>query len=146
MSGTIGLSLLDMLHDVLLVSLLVNHSISFLESTDKSVDSAVELVQVSLHVFLLTLEVFGFLITVEVLKVVLISVRLVTFSLIVLLGVGILLLHESLSSLKSSSSDVLSSLREQVAEFEELGLLDTHEDDVWENLGLTVFQVIWVVS
>ena len=146
LSGTIGLSLLDLLHDVLLVSLLGNHGISFLESTDKSVNSAVELVQVSLHVFLLTLEVFCFLVTVEVLKVVLISVKLVTLSILVLLRVGVLLLHESLSSLKGSSLDILSGLREQVAEFEELGLLDTHEDDVRENLGLTVFLVIWVVG
>ena len=55
------------------------------------------------------------------------------------LGVGVLLLHELLSSLQGSSLDVLSSLREEFAEFVQVVVGAAHEDDVWELLGRASF-------
>lgn len=70
------------------------------------------------------------------------------FLLIVLvgLGVGILLLHELLSSLKRSSLDVLSSLWEEVAELIQVLVGTAHEDDVWQVVSRSILLVIWSVS
>ena len=50
--------------------------------------------------------------------------------------------HETESSLKGSSLDVLGGLREQVTKLLELGLGDAHEDDVWHWLGGAVLLVL----
>ena len=47
------------------------------------------------------------------------------------LRVGVLLSHISLSALKGLSLDVVSSLREQIAQVVKLVLVDAHENDVW---------------
>jgi len=65
--------------------------------------------------------------------------------LVLLLGsarVSVLLDHETESSLKRSSLDVLSSLWEQVAKFLKFSLGDAHENDVWHWLSSAVLFVL----
>lgn len=70
------LLIVDLLDDCLLVSHFGHHGVGALQGLDQGVNSLVQLVQVLLHIFLLTLEVFWFLIILEVLEILLVSVGL----------------------------------------------------------------------
>jgi len=106
-----------------------------------------------LHIFLLALEVFWFLIGVEVVQGLFVDVTALSLGLVghlravislhVLLSlklllisfrVGVPLCHESLSSFKRPSLNVISCLREEIAELKQDFFIDAHEDDVWHWL------------
>lgn len=157
------LLVVDLLNDGLLVAHLRHHRVGALQGLHQRVDSLVQLVQVLLHVLLLTFEVFWLLIILEVLKILLVAVGLVVLLLIrdvasilrrllcLLLGVlvgsrvRVLLVHESLSSLKGPPLDIVSGLREQVTEREEDLLTDAHEDDIghWLISFVPIFKIIF---
>jgi len=69
------------------------------------------------------------------------------------LGVEVLLLDESLSSLHGFSSDIVSSLWEKVTQPSQLLLVDTHENDIWKSLVIDLLSIlafawlswIWVI-
>ena len=68
------------------------------------------------------------------------------------LRVGVLLSHESLSSLKSLSLDVVSSLGEEIAQVVQFVLVHAHENDIGERLHwlgwrslLATFVGVWIV-
>jgi hypothetical protein len=128
----LGLLHIDLVHDGLLVTHLRHLGVSILQSIDKKVNSLVEFIKIHLHVFFLGLEVLWLLIRVEVFQLLVIihcvtrfllglvsrEGRLVVIfllQLVLLLGstrVGILLDHETESSLEGSSLNVLSGLWE----------------------------------
>ena len=150
---------MGLLHKNFVVTHFGHHVLGFLPGIDEDVDSLVQLVEEKLHVLFLTFEVFWLFVTEELvergLSVLVVSslsgavarvlsrsrVILLLFQLVELLlplvRVGVPLLHESQSSLLGSSFDVLGSLREEVAQIEEQGLVDAHEDDAIE-LGILV--------
>lgn len=70
------LLIVDLFDDGLLVTHLSHHGVSALQGLNQCVDTLVQLVEVLLHVLLLTLEVFWLLIIHEVLQILLISVGL----------------------------------------------------------------------
>ena len=117
----------------------------------------------------MTFKVLWFFIRVEIFKLVLIVssifitiIRLIvtsgltskvfrTFFLFIFLffhdlGVGVLLKHESMSSLKGSSFDVFGGLWEQVAKLTKNVFRDTHEDDIGKLFSLILALVVWGVS
>lgn len=157
-----------------------DQSFSVLQGLDKDVNLLVELAEIDLHVFLLTLGVLGLFITVEVIHLIILSWKLskilgeLSIFLVVVenfkikilplffeshtnllevsLGVGVLLSHESLSSFKGLSLNVVGSLREKVTEVIQLILVDTHENDIgktlhWLSWGslLATFIGVWIV-
>jgi hypothetical protein len=172
--------LLHELIDLLAIGLVLDQAFSVLKSLDKNVNLLVQLAEVDLHVLLLTLRVLSLFVTVEIVHLVLLSWILckilgeLTILLVVVenlqvkiillwsksesnllevsLGVGVLLSHESLSSLEGLSLNVVGSLREKVAEVIQFVLVDTHEDDVGKTLHwllggflLAAFVGVWIV-
>ena len=97
-----------------------------------------------LHILLLVLRFLWLFIRLEVLEVVITiesrgSVILsVAVGLLLLALMSILLLHESLSSLKRFSSNVLGSLWEELTKCGQVALADAHENDVWQLAHLLV--------
>ena len=151
----------DLLNDCFLVAHFGHHRVSFLKRLDKSVDSLVELVQVHLHILLLGFEVFWFLIGVEIFKLILIvGIFSLLLRLTILVGNGalslgailsfglvssgvqVLLLHESVSSLEGSSLDIVSGLREELAQLLQDILGDAHENNVRHWLEVSVLLVL----
>jgi hypothetical protein len=172
--------LLHELIDLLTIGLVLNQAFSILKSLDKDINLLVQLAEVDLHVLFLTLRVLSLFISVEVVHLVIliwvvikilgeIALSLVVvdnffIKLIILwcrglpnllevsLGVSVLLSHESLSSLKSLSLNVVGSLREKVAEVIQFVFVHTHEDDVGKTLhwllGVSLratFVGVWIV-
>lgn len=172
--------LLDELIDLLAISLLLDQALSVLQSLDKNVNLFVELAKVDLHVLLLTLRVLSLFVTVEVvhfvvlswvlskkrleLTVLLVVIENIFVKFIILwskslsnllkvsLGVGVLLSHESLSSLKGLSLNVVGSLWEKIAKVVQFILVNTHENDIRETLhwlswgfSRATFVGVWIV-
>ena len=173
--------LLDKLINLLAIGLVLDQALSILKSFDKDVNLLVQLGQVDLHVFLLRLGVLSLFVRVETIHLVLLSwvsiqvlieliISLEVFHnlkvkvldlwvlgesdlLEVSLRVGVLLSHESLSALQGFSLDVVSGLREEVAQVVKLILVHAHEDNIgerlhWLRLGSllgTTFVGVWIV-
>ena len=167
--------------DLLSVGLVLDQSLSVLKSLDKDVDLLVQLGEVDLHVFLLRLGVLSLLIRVETIHLVLLSwisseilielslllvvlkdlnIKILDFWILsetdlleISLRVGVLLSHESLSTLKSLSLNVVSSLWEEVAKVVKFILVHAHKDDIWERLHwlrlgsflASTFVGVWIV-
>jgi hypothetical protein len=167
--------------DLLSVGLMLDQSLSVLKSLDKDVDLLVQLGEVDLHVFLLRLGVLSLLIRVETIHLVLLSwisseilielslllvvlkdlnIKILDFWILsetdlleISLRVGVLLSHESLSTLKSLSLNVVSSLWEEVAKVVKFILVHAHKDDIWERLHwlrlgsllASTFVGVWIV-
>jgi hypothetical protein len=129
--------------------------VSVLEGVNKHVDSAVQAVKVLLHILLLAVEVLMLLVRVEVLQVLVViliplcallvrddalvvGLVLVLVFLVEPFGVGVLLLHELLSSLQRSSLDVLGGLREQLAELVQVLHRAAHENNIRKDFGRSV--------
>ena len=109
------LKFLGPLEHCLVVSYLRHHVLRLLPGVDELVDLAVESQQVQLHVLLLTLVVLWLLVT-EELVVDLRRFFAVGILLIPVLRVGVSLHHEALPTLFGASLQILSRLREDVAE------------------------------
>ena len=167
--------------DLLSVGLVLDQSLSVLKSLDKDVDLLVQFGEVDLHVFLLRLGVLSLLIRVETIHLVLLSwisseilielslllvvlkdlnIKILDFWILsetdlleISLRVGVLLSHESLSTLKSLSLNVVSSLWEEVAKVVKFILVHAHKDDIWERLHwlrlgsflASTFVGVWIV-
>jgi hypothetical protein len=129
--------------------------VSVLEGVNKHVDSAVQAVKVLLHILLLAVEVLMLLVRVEVLQVLVViliplcallvrddalvvGLVLVLVFLVEPFGVGVLLLHELLSSLQRSSLDVLGGLREQLAELVQVLHRAAHENNIRKDFSGSV--------
>ena len=172
--------LLHELVNLLTISLVLDQPFSVLKSLDKDINLLVEFAEVDLHVLLLTLRVLSLFVTIEVVHLVLLSwvfskilgdftILLVVVEnfqikllllwsksesnlLEVSLGVGVLLSHESLSSLEGFSLNIVGCLREKVAQVIQFILVYTHEDDIGKTLHwllggslLATFVGVWIV-
>jgi len=146
--------LLYLLHNCLLIRLFGNHWICFFKSFNEDINSAIKLSQVVLHVLLLSGFTFRFFVRVEFIKSFFLALgvhcmnltRVLVFLSLLLssLRISVLLLHESLSSLKGSSFDIFSSLWEQFAEFLDHGFFNTHENNVRKNVILQTWSgIVW---
>jgi hypothetical protein len=159
----------------------LDESLSVLESLHQDIDLLVELGKVNLHVLLLGFGVLSLLVRVEAVHLVFLSwvVLKILAELTILLevvehlkvkifllwskgktdllevslGVGVLLSHKSLSTLKSFSFNVVSSLWEEVAKVIKLILVHAHENDIgerfhwlgWRSLLATTLIWVWIV-
>ena len=166
---------------MLAISLVLDESLSVLESLHQDIDLLVELGKVNLHVLLLGFGVLSLLVRVEAVHLVFLSwvVLKILAELTILLevvehlkvkifllwskgktdllevslGVGVLLSHKSLSTLKSFSFNVVSSLWEEVAKVIKLILVHAHENDIgerfhwlgWRSLLATTLIWVWIV-
>jgi len=167
--------------DLLSIGLVLDKSLSVFKGLDKDVDFLIQLRKVDLHVFLLRLGVLSLLIRVETVHLVLLSrisseiliklslllvvfkdldIKILDFRILsktdlleISLGVGVLLSHKSLSTLKSLSLNVVSSLWEEVAKVVKFILVHAHEDDIWKRLHwlrlgsllASTFVGVWIV-
>ena len=133
------------------IDLLCNAVLGLFKGLYKKINSRVEFAQELLHVFLLALDTLWFFIGVEIFGALFISRSVISILLSVFLFLSqescwfeVLEWHESLSSLKSFSLNVLSSLREQLTEIFKLRSTCAHENDFWKIIKV-LLGFVWVI-